>query len=422
MTNTFKNDSIEVLVTRGSGCKVTFEVTTLSPAIQKAKKEAIKEINKNVSIPGFRKGKAPDDLIVKNFGQAVEEETKKALANIAFTQAQELTKNFPMQHSSISYNVKSLNLPTDAKLNFTFESDPIVPKIDPKSFKLEKIDLPVVDEVKVDEAIRQLLFFYADWQEITDRGIEEGDYVLLDMESLETTPPTKIYSNVRFEVKDGKIANWMNKLLIGAKKDDVIDGVSEPDQNLSEEEKTNFSSKKVRLKINLIEAAKLPDLTDEFVKKLGVQTVEDLKQSVRKRLNKQVEDEFDKKKRLQVNKFLYETYPFDLPEAMVNAEIKYRMTEVQKERDFNKLTENEKKNIEETIKEEGKRAIALFFLTKQAVQDFNLNITNEDLMKERPFDLTTSKKRLSTEEMGMLYSRALLKKVQDFILSSQSSA
>ena len=70
--------------------------------------------------------------------------------------------------------------------------------------------------------------------------LKEGDFVLLDVEIIEEDPTQKLFTNTRFEVADKSMAQWMQKLIIGKKTGDVVEGVSKPDDHVSEEEKTEY--------------------------------------------------------------------------------------------------------------------------------------------------------------------------------------
>ena len=48
---------------------------------------------------------------------------------------------------------------------------------------------PEVNEEKVEETIRQVQLFFAEWKHITDRPVQEGDFVLLDVDVIEEDPP-----------------------------------------------------------------------------------------------------------------------------------------------------------------------------------------------------------------------------------------
>ena len=88
--------------------------------------------------------------------------------------------------------------------------------------KFLKISRPTIEKKEVDEssyqeAITKLKNMYAEQVDITDRGVKEGDFILVDVEDLDSPKAEKVFSNTRFEVAKGKISEWMNEAVLGKK-------------------------------------------------------------------------------------------------------------------------------------------------------------------------------------------------------------
>ena len=319
---TKKNEELEVSLHKDKNCEIRLEVKATAPLVKIARKKAIKEVAKEVEVPGFRKGKAPEALIIKKHGPQLEEQWHREIAREVFAALQKLIDIPPLSmHSKVNFNLIKHSLEEGAELTYNFETEPTVPAIDPTQFQLKEIKKAEVGQKEIDEAIRQIRFFQAKWKEITDRPIQENDYIILDLESLDTDPAQKVFSNTRFEVSEKGMATWMKKLVLGAKLNDVLEGVSEPDENASSEEKEKFEKKKVRVTIHKIEEADLPEVNDEFAKTMGTENVEKLQESIKKMLEQQAEDKVDQDKREQVNRFFF-SHAFDLPLSLIAAEKK----------------------------------------------------------------------------------------------------
>ncbi len=426
----FKNEEIEATIERRAACEILLKVKGSPNLAKKAQKEAIKTVAKEVSLPGFRKGKAPQDIILKKFPKAVDEQSHKALANVLFQETQKLVK-IPLlgHHSSISYDVKYYSVDDGCEVNFSFETEPSVPSVDPTKFHIKNVKRQHVGDKEINEAIRQARFFYAQWKEIIDRPVQEGDYVIIDLESIEKDPPLKVFSDTRFEVLDKSIAQWMKKLLIGAKKGDEIEGVSFPDDDLPEEEKKKFEPKKVLVKVKKIEEAILPEENDDFAKKLGANNVEEMKKSVAEMLNRQADEKFEKDKRDQVNHFLIESTSFDLPSSLVRTEKEHRLNHLKNDPHFKvrweKMDQKEKDNFIKEIEKQARNSIALFYLSRKIVDDAKIPISNEEIQNEAQAiflsqhkgQKPTDSKKISQEIYALALSKIMLAKAQDYILN-----
>ena len=426
----FKTDDLKVKVTHKEGCIIQLEVEASLEIAKKAQKKAIKNVNKEIDLPGFRKGKAPEELILKQYSSNVDQKFQKSIADICFVEAQKLVKIYPLNvNTTINFNVKKYSLEEGAEVSFSYETEPTPPAIDPKSFKLKETKEPTVSEEKLSEAIRQAQFFYAKWTEV-DRPIKEGDYVILDLDSLETDPPQTVFSHTRFEVKNKMIANWMKDLLLGTKKDEVLEGISKPDDDLPEEEKKKFEPKKVRIKIIKIEEAVLPELNDDFAKKIGSKNMEEMRKNIKEMLLKQEKELIDQQQRDEVNQFLLSTYKFDLPSSMLKSETKFRkdqaLNDPRFKRSWDKMAEKEKQDFEGNVEKQAKEALCLFYLSRKIVDDAKTPITHKELHEEAintirmstPPGMEPNLKNISRETTALALSKMFMKKAQEYILEN----
>ena len=99
----FKNDNVQVIVSRSKGSRVKLEINVSPLATQAAYKQAIKAVGKEISRPGFRKGKAPDNYILQNYKGHVESEWNNILLNTSFQEALDLTKIYPFSKNNLFY-------------------------------------------------------------------------------------------------------------------------------------------------------------------------------------------------------------------------------------------------------------------------------------------------------------------------------
>jgi len=420
-------DHLKIKINKLPLCKVELSVHADPEFVKTAHKKAAKEVSKQVSIPGFRKGKAPIDTIIKKYGGAVEEKLSSVLADEAFKECQKATKLKILSNGpKITYDAKSISLENGADLTYKFEEEPTVPSIDPLKFKPTNVKAPKVTKKEIDEAIHQTKFYYADWKEITDRSAKEGDYVLLDIETTEE-PKQKVFQDTRFEISDKRMAKWMQELVIGSKTNDSIEGTSKPDPDVSEKEKKEFEPKNVKVTIKKIEEATLPNLDDEFAKKLGVESVEKLKESVEKMLKDQAQEKYEKDKREAVNKFLTDTYQFDLPESLVQKEIDFRFSQLMEnpktKKEYETFSDKEKQRQMDNLKQQSIDAVRLFYLSRKIVSDAKINVTYDDVVKEALLSLQQyghtkiDPKSIPQEVYALAFSKVMLKKAQDYIFN-----
>ncbi len=418
--NTLKNDNVEVSIKSLENCKVEITVFPSLKLLEEAKNLAIKEVNKESELPGFRKGKIPKDLLKSRFSKKIDEKTQKEIANISFREALNLSKlTLANPNSTITYNVK--NIEEKPEVIFTLEVDPVIPAIDIKKFKLTKVEKPPVGEKEINEAIRQIQFFHATWQEVKDRTVKENDFIILDIDSIEKEPPERIFTNTRFEVTRNSMAKWLYELVLEKEVNQKFEGFSVPDEDASEEEIASYPPKKVLVTLKKIETAKLPELNDDFAKKTGVETVEDMKKSLKNILSKKSEEKVERETREQVNVFLINNAKFDLPASLIEDEKNHRLNNSLQNPQFkakwNSMTQEERKDIEDKLESQAKISIYLFYLSKKIVKDNNIQIDPEEI-EAQALALTnkSSKKELDKNDYAFAFSTLILSKAQDYIL------
>ncbi len=425
------NDEIRVSVQRKEACQVEFQATASKNLIQKARLDAAKAVGREVVLPGFRKGKAPDSMILKKFPYEVERKFHKSLADLAFIEAQKLAK-IPVlnNQSTITFDLKKID-EESADLRFTFETEPATPSVDPKLFVPQPIEKREVGEKEVNEAIRQMAFFYAKWELVEDRPIREGDFIMIDLDTLEGDEVKRVFNQVRFEVQPERMAAWMRNLVLNAKVGDVLEGLSEPDQSATEEEKREFLPKKVRVSIRKVEQAVLPVMDDEFAKKVGAPNIAEMHTLVEGVLKRQIEDKAMEDLREQVNHFLVTNYSFDLPRSLVEAEFNHRYAQGEANPEFKKHMETcspeEKEKIRGRIYEEASQSLRLFYLSKQIVQEAKIPVTHQEVnrravehRKSNPM-ARDGGSELVKEDYALSLSMVLLSKAQDFIIEKQKA-
>lgn len=422
----FQSDDVRVVIRRKSNCCVELDVfASLSLAV-KARKAAIKLVGKEISVPGFRPGKAPEEMIVKKHPGAIDKEQANQLANLAYAEAQKLAK-VPLlnNNASISFDVKE-RTDTETHLVFSFETEPSVPSVDVKRFVASDVKRAEVGEKQIEEAIRQMRFYYATWTPVTERGVQEGDYVLINLDTIDGDVAQNVFNHIRFEVSSERMADWMRRLILGAKAGEVLSGVSEPDATASEEEKKEFQPKNVRVTLIKVEEATLPELNSDFTVKVGAADVDALRTSVRQILDARADEGVHEALANQVNEFLVREYHFELPASLLNAEVQHRLEQVAKAPDskekWDKMSREEREKLESKIRQEAEEAIRLFYLSRQVVKDANIPVTHKEVEQEAVL-LTRGQRsgEISQSVFALALSKVLLAKAQNHILKMRES-
>jgi len=428
----FKNDQLHAVVIRKPACRIEMRIKVAPPLIQSAKREAVKAVGKEVLLPGFRRGRAPDEMILKKFPSEIERETHNKLAEAVFAIARDLTK-IPLLNNNarVTFDLQKMDA-NGAELLFTFETEPQIPSVDPKRFQPKPYDRPPVGDKEIDEAIRQMQFYFAAWNPVMNRSVQENDYVMIDLDTVEGDVLQRVFNHVRFEVSKERMAEWMQNLVIGAKVGDRLEGMSEPDANATEEEKRQFTPKKVLITIVKNEKATLPPLDDEFAKKVGARDIAHMRETVSDMLNRQADEKAREALREQVNDFLIGEYPFELPQSLVQTEKEHRFRQLMQipnfQRDWERMPREEQASYEQRMTLESEHAVRLFYLSRQVVREANIGITHTEVQNEAVATLRAhgaqqqvSLDQIPKEVYALSLSKIILARAQDHIIQTSAS-
>lgn len=423
---TFTNDLINLEVTVKPHCHVEFDVEVKAPLLEEAKKEALKSVTKQVSIPGFRKGKAPKDLIQKRFGGDIESKSREFVSQRAFHEAEKLSHRHLLNRDTrIDFKINSFE-GNEVKLFYAFETEPLIPDFDYSKFSLESPKEAQLDEKKLEETIHRIRLFFAIWREVQDRGAELGDYVIVDVDIIDDEgKESRAFTGTQLEISKKSMAQWMRDLVIGMKAGETKEGISKPDEDATEEDKKKFEEKKIKVSVKSVEEPVLPAVDDDLAKKVGVDSADNMKERLNYLLKKQVREDIQSELRDQVSEQMLKLYPFDLPKSLVDKEVNYRMSQIESNPSdkarLSKLSAEDLEKEKEKVREQAEKAVKLFFISKKIAKEAKMQLSPHELVADikTPLDAMFADRdalnpNKTEDQEVMLMSRLMIKKAQDY--------
>ena len=355
-----------------------------------AVKKAFNKIAKNVSINGFRKGQAPKALIEKRvsdnerFITAVDDN-----ANVWMRAALEAEKLVPISQPQLDIKAVDAN---GVELVFTFAVMPEVKLGDYKGLEYNLDEVAVSDE-EVDAELNRMREQYAEVQ-TKDGAAAEGDTVNIDYEGFK--------DDVAFD--GGKGTNY--DLVLGSHSfipgfEEKLVGVKageEKDLNLTFPE--NYHAKDLKgaavvfkVKVNEVKTKVLPEVNDDFAKDVnaaGVETVADLKNMIRTRIEDGKKSQAENKADTALMDKLVENAEIDLPEVLVEEEVNNQIQQLAQQisqygMNFNQYLSMMGKKIEDVRAEytdNATKTAKLRLILEEIAKVEALEPTEEDLENE----------------------------------------
>ncbi|OLP66117.1 Trigger factor [Bacillus pumilus] len=294
----------------------------------KALDDAFKKVVKQVSIPGFRKGKVPRGLFEQRFGvESLYQDALDILLPVEYPKAIDEAGIEPVDRPEIDVEKieKGESLIFTAKVTVK----PEVKLGDYKGLKVEKDDTTVTDE-DVQEELKAMQGRQAELVVKEEGAIENGDTVVLDFEGFvdgEAFEGGKA-ENYSLEIGSGSFIPGFEEQLVGLEAGAEKDvEVTFPEEYHAEDLAGKPAVFKV--KIHEIKAKELPALDDEFAKDVDeeVETLAELTEKTKKRLEESKENEADVKLREELVAKASENAEADIPQAMIDTELDRMMKE-----------------------------------------------------------------------------------------------
>ena len=157
----------------------TLKITLPAEEVNKGFKKAISKIANSVNIPGFRKGKAPRNIIEMHYGKdAIKQEAFEIVANDCYTKALDQESLIPVSDPKVEESVFEEN--KDMELTIKVTLKPEIELGEYKGLSVEKKEA-VVEDADVDAAVEELRSRQAKMV-IAEEGtiIEKGDFAIID--------------------------------------------------------------------------------------------------------------------------------------------------------------------------------------------------------------------------------------------------
>lgn len=307
-------------------CTLSLSVEIGAERVGETVKSVYKELSKQVDIPGFRRGKAPQAILERYIpAESVRRRAIERLVKPAYEEALRQASAQPFAEPELEIVQFESDQP------FIFKAKvPLPPKVELGEYKgieVTRQTIKVTDS-DVDAELRRLQERHARYDKVEDRGIEAEDYVTGD-----------ISSHVEGENKNGPRRTILHIGTNLPEFDASIMGMRPGERRVfSIKYPDDFSDAQLAGKtaefdvtVESIRVMRLPDLDDEFAKSLGFENLDQLREEVRQQLldarNRESEATVERK----ILEEIVSRSNVQFPEVMVDYEVQYDLEEIERQ-------------------------------------------------------------------------------------------
>lgn len=368
---------------------VTLTVEVEPERVRKAFDAAAKELAKQVSIKGFRPGKAPRRLIEQRLGEgAVAQQALEPSINEFYGEALEEVELAPVAMPEI--DVENIVFDEDEGCRFTATIQ-VRPEFDPPEHTGIGVTHPEwdVDDDAIDAELQELRERFAE-VDVVERAAAKGDYVTIDLTfSVEgEVQEDQAVEDAMYEVGSQGVTPKLDDELVGASAGDELVYTDELPEDYPE-----LGGKEAEFTVTVkdVRAKTLPELDDDFaITASEHDTIAELREGIRKDLLRRSISEARHGARGRVLEAYLALVDVPLPQAMVDNEVQTRVHQVEHQaqrfgvepEQLYEMQGTTAEEFEEQARTEATNSVKAQLVLDELAEKLGLDVTDQDVSNE----------------------------------------
>ena len=383
---------------------VKLVIETTAEEFEKGLNEAYNKNKGKITLPGFRKGKAPRKMVEKFYGAEVfYEDAANAIIPEAYAEAAEESKLEIVSQPKIDVVQLEQGKP------FIFSAEVAVkPEVELGQYKgveVAKVDSEVTDEDIANE-LKKVQEQNSRTISVAERAVKDGDMTVIDFEGFVDGKAFEGGKGENYPLTIGShsFIDTFEDQIIGMNIGDEKEiNVTFPEEYHAEELKGKPATFKV--KVNEIKEKQLPELDDDFAQDVSdFDTMDAYKESLVSQLKERKANEAKVKKEDEAMEKIIEAAKMDIPEAMINTQVN-RMAE-----DFARRLQQQGLSIEQYFQYTGMTAEKIIDDMKpEALTRIKSRLVLEAIVKAENIEVSDDEVNAELQKMADMYKMELEK-------------
>lgn len=379
---------VNITVENLAPCKKLMRVEVEAQKVDEAFDAVTKDFQRQASLPGFRPGKAPREMVARKYSKDIEDEVKSKLVNDSYKKAVEEQKLDVLGHPDI----EEIQFTRGQPFQFaaTIETAPEFELPEYKGIPVKREARTVTDEdlERALEALRQPQVSF----KTVERPAQTGDIVVVNYTGTSEGKPLTELAPTAMGLTQQKNF-WVE---IGAKAfipgfDDQLAGAKAGDKRtIKVDFPADFVTPQLAGKTGLYETEivevkekTLPAIDEAFAKSYGAENLEKLRAGVRKDLENELNHKQQRTVRNQLLGSLLNRVNFELPETAVSRETRnvvYDLVQENAKRGVpREILEKEKEQIYSAASQSAKDRVKVAFLLQKIAEKEDIKVSQEEI-------------------------------------------
>jgi len=381
---------VNVTVENLAPCKKLVRIELDAKQVDETFDSVTKSFQREASLPGFRPGKAPRDMVIKKYEKDIEEDVKKKLMGDAYRKALEENKLEVVGYPDI----EEIQFARGQSLQFaaTVETAPEIELPEYKGLAIKREDKTVTDE-DLDRALNLLRDRQTNFKTV-ERPVQQGDVVVVNYTGTSEGKPLTEFAptakglteqkNFWVEIKADSFIPGFSEQLVGTKTGDKKTvNVDFPADFVTPQ----LAGKKGAFEVEVVQVKEklLPALDDALAKSYGAESLDKLREGVRNDLQNELNHKLNKDLRAQIIRALLDKVNFDLPESSVAQETKNVVYDIVRENTqrgvSRELIEKQKDEIYSAAASSAKERVKVSYLLQKIAEKEDIKVSQEEILR-----------------------------------------
>ena len=350
--------------------------------IDKEINEKINNLIPTVSIPGFRKGKAPLSIVKKKYEDSV---LNEVIQNVVSSKTNDLIKEKKLnlfRQPKIDLKQFEKNKPTQIEIKIDLQ--PEIKLKDFKEIKLNKYEINL-SKKNLDDQYKKFIDSQKSFKKIeNNRKILKDDRVFINFKTTNETIPEYLRSQTNMPIDTGleqELLPGINKQLISKLKKGDKKNITFDLSKLLQNEKLNKIDYEIEV-VSIEEKVKF-EINKEYLEKNGFKSEDDLKKLLKENSSQQYNQGIKQIEKKQLMDLLNELYNFDLPEGVLEEDFNEIWQRLEDAKKNGNLDEDDKALSEQELRKRYKkiseRRVKLGVLLQHIAKEQKITVSEQEL-------------------------------------------
>lgn len=372
-------------------CLVTLQVELPADRVSKEWKEVASQFQRQVRVPGYRPGKAPQSIVDSRFAKDIREELTNRLLRSSLDEA---IKEKKLRVITVS-QVENVEITDDKTMRYraTVVTAPEFELPDYSAIDAE-IPAPKVTDEDINRWLDELREPHSNYAPVEDRPVQMGDFAVISYTgTIDGKPIAEVVPDTPQQLQ-GRRNAWMlmaEKSLVPGFAEALVGTKNGEEKTISIDIPEDFPIESLRGKkidyattLHAINVKNVPELTDELAGKIDPgSTLEQLKEKMRTRLEEFGKNQYENAKRQAAVRFLLAKVECEVPESLVEREMESILKDIVRENQGRGISDEEIRKHEDELlgaAEQGaqERVRGNFLLLRVAEKE-NLQVAEQDI-------------------------------------------